>query len=98
MFDRLGRCVGRWWWLFLVVWPALAVGLRLATPPLSEVLVEDQARFLPSSADSVKARRLLEEGFPGDRARSTAVIVIVNLKGLSLADYQYVNDLSRWLL
>ena len=98
MFDRLGRCVGRWWWLFLVVWPALAVGLRLATPPLSEVLVEDQARFLPSSADSVKARRLLEDGFPGDRARSTAVIVIVNLKGLSLADYQYVHDLSRWLL
>ena len=97
MFDHLGRCVGRWWWVFLVVWPALAVGLRLAAPPLAEVLVEDQARFLPSSADSAKARRLLEEGFPEDRARSTAVLVVVDPGGLTPEDYEYVEGLTSWL-
>ena len=88
----------RWWWVFLVAWPTLAVVLWLATPPLSEVLVEDQAHFLPRSADSVKARELLERGFPEDRTRSTAVIVVANPKGLTGAGYQYVADLSRWLL
>ena len=98
MFDSLGRFVARWWWVFLVAWPALAVGLWLATPPLSEVLVEDQVRFLPPSADSVKARQLLTEGFPEDRTRSTAVIVLARPGGLRPADYRYVARLSRWLL
>jgi RND superfamily putative drug exporter len=97
MFDRLGRCVARWWWVFLGVWPALALGLALATPRLSDVLVEDQARFLPASADSVRARQVLEQGFPQDRTRSTAVIVVANLQGLSAEDYGYVASLSRWL-
>ena len=97
MFDLLGRCVGRWWWVFLILWPALALGLALSTPRLSDVLVEDQARFLPASADSVQARRVLEEGFPADRTRSTAVIVVANPQGLSAEDYGYVADLSRWL-
>jgi RND superfamily putative drug exporter len=97
MFDLLGRCVGRWWWVFLILWPALALGLALCTPRLSDVLVEDQARFLPASADSVQARRVLEEGFPADRTRSTAVIVVANPQGLSAEDYGYVADLSRWL-
>lgn len=97
MFDCLGRFVGRWWWVFLVAWPLLAVGLQMVSPPLSEVLVEDQARFLPPSADSVEARRVLTEGFPEDRTRSTAVIVLARPGGLRPADYRYVARLSRWL-
>ena len=97
MFDRLGRCVARWWWAFLVLWPALALALHLLAPRLSDVMVEDQARFLPASADSVRARRVLEEGFPEDRTRSSAVIVVADPQGLSPEDYGYVAGLSRWL-
>jgi len=98
MFDFLGRWVGRWWWVWVIVWPALAIGLYLGTPPLGSVVKEDQESFLPASADSVTARKLLREGFPGDLTRSTAVIVIVNPEGLTQSDYEYVGTISQWLL
>jgi putative drug exporter of the RND superfamily len=98
MFGRLGRFVVHNPWKVIAVWVLAAVGIVAFAPSLSDVQTQDQANFLPSSYDSVKAQDLAESAF-GTTSDATATVVVLRSDGkpLSAADQAAVGDLAQRL-
>jgi putative drug exporter of the RND superfamily len=98
--DRFGRCVDaverRATWV-IVVWVVVGVGLALAAPSLEDVGTQDTSAFLPASAPSQQADRLLAEAFPEDPTRDASIVVVAREGGLTDADRLYLADLANWL-
>ncbi len=81
----------------VIIWFVLAGILLWKAPLLSRVGTTDEATFLPANSESVKARDLLNEKFPGEQAVSSGIIVIYRKGGLDKGDTRYVKNLTEKL-
>lgn len=95
MFERLGRFVVYNPWKVILAWVIAAAGIVVFAPTLSDVTTNDQANFLPSSYESVKAQELAEEKFAQSND-STATVVVRRTDGqpLTEADQAKVGELA----
>src|ERR1043165_6162747 len=75
MFAKLAQIVTRRPWWVIAGWLAAAAAIVATSPSLSSITVDDQAAFLPASAESSRAAALARAAFPQTPA-STAVIVV----------------------
>ena len=100
MYAFLSRFNDRFKWWIALFWIALAAGLFLIAPNLSDVGVTDQSQFLPDDTESALASKLLKDKFAtsDQLAASSGLIVIHNADGLSEADMQNAQQLHDWLL
>ena len=85
MFERLGRFVvyKRWW--VIAVWVVGAVAAGAFAPSLGDVTTQDQADFLPSRYESVRATEIAQGAF-GQTDGATATIVVRRTDGGPLTD------------
>ena len=85
MFERLGRFVvyKRWW--VIAVWVVGAVAAGVFAPGLGDVTTQDQADFLPSRYESVRATEIAQSAF-GQADGATATIVVKRADGGPLTD------------
>jgi RND superfamily putative drug exporter len=97
MFERLGRHVLRLRFAIVLGWVVAAVAFGALGPSLTSVGSADETSFLPSSAESLAARRLVDQAFPGDASVSTALIVFSRESGLTDADRAAIDSLGGWL-
>lgn len=95
MFERLGRFVvyKRWW--VIGAWLVAAVAAGAFAPSLGDVTTQDQADFLPSRYESVKATEIAQGAF-GRADGATATIVVKRTDGgeLTAADQATVGRLA----
>jgi RND superfamily putative drug exporter len=97
MFDRLGKFVPRLRFLFLAAWVAGAVFFGIFGPSLTEVGSADETSFLPKDAQSLAARHVVAEAFPGDSAPSQTLIVFERQGGLTDADHNSIEGLRSFM-
>jgi RND superfamily putative drug exporter len=75
LFERLGRYVVAHPWRVIAIWAvALTIVVPFA-PSLGSVSNSDQASFLPSSYESVRAEKLVTQAFPNNGGASAVFIV-----------------------
>jgi len=72
-------------WVILAIWVVLGVGLAQLQPQLQEATTNENEAFLPSSAESTAANRLIEDRFRDGR-EVDALIVYHRDGGLTAAD------------
>ncbi|RMF38331.1 MAG: hypothetical protein D6753_15950, partial [Planctomycetota bacterium] len=72
------RAVTRYWYVVLMVWAAIAVGLKVTAPRWNDIAADGDLAFLPDDVPSMVGRRALERAFPGAHARSQLVLVFAN--------------------
>lgn len=72
MFGRVGRSAVRHPWLTILVWVIAAMGTAALAPPLKPV--SDQAEFLPSHYESVRAGELQERAFPQQEQPASVMV------------------------
>ncbi len=73
--ERLSRLVHRHRVSIVILWLAMAVVARVGAPSWESIAADGDFDQLPSGMSSVSAERLLDEAFPGQRARSQIVLV-----------------------
>ena len=94
MYTQIARVVSRHWILALVGWALVAGVIRFLAPAWASIVQDGDFAFLPPQMDSVRGAKLLEQAFPGTRAKSEAVLVLARPGGpLREADYALVNRL-----
>ena len=76
LLEILGRTVSRHPLAVVAGWLALLGAMLFAAPPWESVVEEGQFEFLPRSAPSRQAERLLNRAWPDRRADSSLVILI----------------------
>ena len=96
MFERLGRLVLRFRFVFVAVWIAAAVVFGTLGPSLSSVGSADETSFLPANAESLAARNVIKAAFPNDSAPSVGLIVFTRSGGLTDADRAAIESLRGW--
>jgi putative drug exporter of the RND superfamily len=75
LFAALGRMVTRHPWRVIAVWIIVAVAVVATAPALPTT--SNEASFLPSSYESIKAQNLQDQAFPqAGRVNATAAIVV----------------------
>ena len=97
MFERLGRFVIRFRFLFLVGWVLAALVCFLFAPTLEEEGTSDEKAFLPDQSDSREAGVLVAEAFPSDSAPGQATLVFTRSGGLTESDRAYIAALPDLL-
>lgn len=111
MFARLGSFAVRFRRPIIGAWVVAALALTLAAPNIDDVAVSDQRAFLPSSAPSLEAGRLMKDYFPDRFSPSSAVLVVDAGEGIRIdtsagatgsaspgaAAAGFVAELSGWL-
>ncbi len=90
MFAAFGNFVTKRRWYILVFWILAAVAVVSFSPKLSDVTSNDQASFLPSSYESVRAQEIAKESFPETEGQA-ALIVFKNSSGTTLSDADQQN-------
>src|SRR5690625_3200590 len=92
MFAWIGRRVVHHPWLTILVWIVGAITVASLAPSLETT--QDQADFLPSKYESVKAANIAEQSFPGD-SDPAAILVFKRDDGgkLSAADQKAVGSI-----
>ncbi len=96
-FGVLGAFCDRYAAWILVGWLAAAAALFAVAPSLSEVGSQDTADFLPASAPSQRADRVIAEQFPDDPTRDAAVIVMEREGGLTREDRRFIARFGQYL-
>lgn len=93
MFSALGRLVSRRPWWVVAGWVVAAIAIVSTAPALEST--SDQAEFLPSHYESVKAANLQADAFP-TRGETAAIVVVDREDGSSLSadDQAVVTDLA----
>ncbi|WP_171165063.1 MMPL family transporter [Streptomyces sp. I05A-00742] len=96
MFRRVGRFAVHRPWLTILAWVVAAVALIALAPGLKSTT--DQAEFLPSHYESVKAGKLQEKAFPQDE-QAAAIAVFKRADGgkLTAADQRDVAKVATGL-
>ena len=75
MFERLGRYVVAHPWRIIAAWVIAVAIIVPFAPSLASVSSSDQASFLPSSYESVRAEKLVQKAFPATSGASAIFIV-----------------------
>jgi len=75
LFERLGRYVVAHPWRIIAAWVIAVAVIVPFAPSLASVSSSDQASFLPSSYESVRAQKLVEQAFPESSGASAIFIV-----------------------
>ncbi|WP_067571140.1 MMPL family transporter [Nocardia acidivorans] len=83
MFSRLGRFVVKQPWLVIGVWLIAIVAIAATAPKLTATT--DQADFLPSHYESIRAMQTQEKAFPNS-ATPSALIVFERADGAPLTE------------
>lgn len=96
MLKKLTSFILRFRYPIVIFWLLLTAGIFFATPSLSSVTGNDQASFLPSDVESVKANNMLTKLFDNKGGRSSAVIVIKRDSGLTDDDRSYLKKLEEY--
>jgi RND superfamily putative drug exporter len=97
MFDRLGRLVLGLRYAFVIGWFGLAALFGALAPSLTQVGSADETSFLPRDAESLAARRVIAQSFPGDSAPTIALIVFARAGGLADSDRAAIEGLRTYL-
>lgn len=84
MFALIARGVTRFPWLVIAVWLVAGLGITVAAPRLTDITTNDQAAFLPASAESAQAAALARKAFP--ETAGTLAMVVVSRPGGQLSD------------
>lgn len=96
MFARLGRMVVHHPWRVIAVWIVAAVGIVMFAPGLPKAA--DEAEFLPSSYESVKAIDVQDREFPSAFSPSVVAVFQRDDGGkLTGADSAKVRDIANRL-
>ena len=74
--ERLARFVTTRWRLVLAFGLTATVLLFATAPKWKDIAYDGDFEYLPKRMNSVAAARVLDEAFPGDRARSQIVLVL----------------------
>lgn len=75
MFLRLGNAVSRYWWLTILIWVGVVIGLRLVAPRWDDITRDGDLAFLPSNMPSVIGEELRLAAFPENLANSQIVLI-----------------------
>ena len=75
MFLRLGNAVSRYWWLTILIWFSVVVGLRLVALCWDDITRDGDLAFLPSDMPSVIGEQLKVAAFPENRSQSQFVLI-----------------------
>ncbi|HZT66983.1 MAG TPA: MMPL family transporter [Acidimicrobiales bacterium] len=94
MFDWLGRLTARYARWVIVSWLGAAVLAVLFAPSLEKVGVQNETAFLPASAPSQQADRVLQRLYPGDPTLDSGIVVFSRAGRLSAADDAWI---ARWV-
>ncbi len=97
MFERLGHHVLRLRFGIVAGWIVAAAAFGVLGPSLTQVGSADETSFLPANAESLAARRLVDQAFPGDSAVAVALIVFSRDGGLTDADRAAIENLGSWM-
>lgn len=97
MFERLGRVVMRARYAVVAIWLLAAVASVVAAPSLAKVGSADETSFLPTDAESMVARHVLADAFPGSSSLGIATVIVSRPSGLTAADRAYVDATADWL-
>ena len=95
--NRLLSWVTRSWhpWLVIAVWVALAGGLYLVGPKLSD-RTSTSNQDLPAGAEAQRASRLMDRAFPGPQG-TPLTLAFGSGSALTDAQKQAVRDVAGWL-
>jgi RND superfamily putative drug exporter len=98
MYERLAKFVSRWWLGVIVLWLAVAVGVRWTAPRWDDVTRDGDLAYLPPEMSSARGEKLLREAFPNHRSKSQIVLVCERADGpLTSDDLSVLVDLSKRL-
>jgi RND superfamily putative drug exporter len=86
VFGRLGDCVVRKPLVFIGLWVALAAGLLLTLPSLTQIARERPVAILPSDAPALVATQQMTESFHESGSQTILLVVLTDDKGLGPAD------------
>jgi RND superfamily putative drug exporter len=93
VFKLLGSVVARAWFVFLLGWVALIVGLYFGAPAWNAISQSGELAFLPANSPSRLAEQQFDEAFPGQRVGSHIVLVVSRSDGeLKADDRKFVNE------
>lgn len=99
MIDRFFKAVLKFRWLVVTLWVALAAAIVIGVPSLQEVVNRTDTSFLPKNATSLKANEWVNKINPDSSAKTSAVVVLFDEKGISKADrtwfYGQLNALQK---
>lgn len=97
MFEWVGRLIVRAPLIVIGFWIAAAVACVVLAPPLSVVGSADETSFLPAEVESVQAREVAAQAFPGDAAPAIATLVLFRAGGLTAEDAAFLDSFAAWL-
>lgn len=97
MWTTLARRLVHARWIVLAVWLLAALASWTLAPDLTQVSLTNEIAFLPDTAPSQQAARLLEERFPSEAGTGEGVLVFFHPDGLTEAHLKYANELASWL-
>lgn len=86
VFGRLGDFVVRWPLVVIGFWVALAAGLLLTFPSLTQMARERTVAVLPSNAPAVVTARQMNQAFHESGTDSVLLVVLTDEKGLGPVD------------
>jgi RND superfamily putative drug exporter len=93
MFRLLGSLIARAWFVVLVGWVALVVGLYFGAPAWDQISQSGELAFLPANAPSRRAETQFDEAFPNQHVGSRIVLVVSRSDGeLKADDRTFVNE------
>lgn len=96
MFDAFGKAITKWWWLVIIVWVVLTIGIRSVAPRWDDITYDGDLAYLPTTMPSYVGEQLLSEGFPQDRAKSQIVLITArNEDALSSDDIDVASDIAQ---
>jgi RND superfamily putative drug exporter len=96
MFRRLSAFAERRAPFVVLAWVVGAVALVLTAPSLQDVGTVDQTAFLPSSAPSQQADRLLRRLYPDDPSAEAAILVFSRPGGLQPVDRDHIGQVVEF--
>ncbi len=98
MREKIAALITQRWYIVLLFWILVAVGLRSISPPWDDVVQDGDFQFLPTDSPSRVGQATLRSVFPDDLARSQMVIVFAKPSGeLTAADRCTMFDVARRL-
>ena len=82
----------------VVVWVLLTALILAVAPDLTRLAAEGQARLVPEDAESVRARKLMDEAWPDQAYQSVAVALLHRPGSLQSEDHLYAEALAERLM